>query len=110
MTTSRQQAVVVFLAFAFAYFFSALLRAVTATLAPVFNCVQLFPQLYKTYTTRKVDDLSFYSLVLLFTTNLLWVLHGYFIMDLSLIVAGVISMAVNFSLILLYLRYRKARL
>jgi predicted MFS family arabinose efflux permease len=37
MTTSRQQAVVVFLAFAFAYFFSALLRAVTATLAPVFS-------------------------------------------------------------------------
>ena len=78
-----------------------------ATLAPVFNCVQLFPQLYKTYTTRKVDDLSFYSLVLLFTTNLLWVLHGYFIMDLSLMVAGVISMAVNFSLILLYLRFYK---
>jgi predicted MFS family arabinose efflux permease len=37
MTTSRQQAVEVFLAFAFAYFFSALLRAVTATLAPVFS-------------------------------------------------------------------------
>lgn len=31
---ARRQAVVVFLAFAFAYFFSALLRAVTATLAP----------------------------------------------------------------------------
>jgi predicted MFS family arabinose efflux permease len=37
MTLTRQQAVVVFLAFAFAYFFSALLRAVTATLAPVFS-------------------------------------------------------------------------
>jgi predicted MFS family arabinose efflux permease len=37
MTVTRQQAVVVFLAFAFAYFFSALLRAVTATLAPVFS-------------------------------------------------------------------------
>ena len=31
---ARRQAVLVFLAFAFAYFFSALLRAVTATLAP----------------------------------------------------------------------------
>ena len=78
-----------------------------ATLAPVVNCVQLFPQLYKTYTTRKVDDLSFYSLLLLFTTNLLWVLHGYFIMDASLIVAGLISMAVNASLLVLYLRYTR---
>ena len=31
---SRRTAVVVFLAFAFAYFFSALIRAVTATLSP----------------------------------------------------------------------------
>ena len=83
---------------------------VVATLAPIANCVQLFPQLYKTFTTRKVDDLSFYSLVLLFTTNLLWVLHGYFIMDMSLIIAGLISMAVNLSLMFLYLRYTKKRL
>ncbi|NDG38091.1 MAG: MFS transporter [Betaproteobacteria bacterium] len=34
---TRQQAVWVFLAFAFAYFFSALVRAVTATLAPIFS-------------------------------------------------------------------------
>lgn len=80
-----------------------------ATLAPIVNCVQLFPQLYKTFTTRQVDDLSFYSLVLLFTTNLLWVLHGYFIMDISLIIAGLISMAVNLSLMCLYLRYRKQK-
>ena len=80
---------------------------VVATLAPIVNCVQLFPQLYKTFTTKRVDDLSFYSLVLLFTTNLLWMLHGYFIMDMSLIVAGLISMAVNLSLMVLYLMYRK---
>lgn len=34
MVLSRRDAVVVFLAFAFAYFFSALVRAITATLAP----------------------------------------------------------------------------
>lgn len=34
---TRRQAVWVFLAFAFAYFFSALVRAVTATLAPIFS-------------------------------------------------------------------------
>ena len=37
MSLSRSAAIVVFVAFAFAYFFSALLRAVTATLAPVFS-------------------------------------------------------------------------
>ena len=37
MTIAPRQAVVIFLAFAFAYFLSALLRAVTATLASVFS-------------------------------------------------------------------------
>ena len=36
-TATRSVAVAMFLAFAFAYFFSALLRAVTATLAPAFS-------------------------------------------------------------------------
>jgi predicted MFS family arabinose efflux permease len=37
MTVTRRQAIAIFAAFAFAYFLSALLRAVTATLAPVFS-------------------------------------------------------------------------
>jgi predicted MFS family arabinose efflux permease len=37
VSLTRRQAVWVFLAFAFAYFFSALVRAVTATLAPIFS-------------------------------------------------------------------------
>ena len=78
-----------------------------ATLAPIVNCVQLFPQLYKTYTTKSVKDLSFYSLLLILITNTLWLLHGYFIFDYSLIVAGLISMTINITLLVLYLRYRK---
>ncbi len=37
MTAARRAPAMVFLAFAFSYFFSALLRAITATLAPVFS-------------------------------------------------------------------------
>jgi MtN3 and saliva related transmembrane protein len=78
-----------------------------ATLAPIVNCIQLFPQLYKTYRTKRVNDLSLYSLLLILTTNLLWLLHGYFIMDKSLIVAGLISMTVNITLLMLYFYYKK---
>ena len=82
------------------------MNLVVATLAPIVNCIQLFPQLYKTNKTKHVKDLSFKSLCLILTTNILWLLHGYFIMDISLIVAGVISLMVNGSLIGLYLRYK----
>ena len=80
---------------------------IVATLAPIINCIQLFPQLYKTYVTKSVKDLSLYSLLLILTTNILWLLHGYFIFDLSLIVSGVISMIINTTLLTLYFLYRK---
>jgi len=77
-----------------------------ATLAPIVNCVQLFPQVYKTYKTKQVRDLSVHSLLLLLTTNLLWFTHGYFIMDVSLLVSGGISLLVNSFLLFLYFLYR----
>ena len=84
-----------------------MIRLIIATLAPIVNCIQLFPQLYKTYKTKSVKDLSFYSLLLILTTNILWLLHGYFIFDISLIVAGIVSIIIIIALLTLYLLYRK---
>ena len=75
-------------------------------LATMTSCIQMVPQLYKTYTTRSVTDLSLYSLLLIFTTNVLWALHGYFIADSSLLVAGLLTATVNAALILLYFKYQ----
>lgn len=84
-----------------------MLPFIVATVAPIVNCIQLFPQLYKTYMSKKVNDLSLHSLLLILTTNILWLLHGYFIFDMSLIVAGVISTVINITLLTLYWNYRK---
>ena len=84
-----------------------MLPFIVATSAVVVNCIQLFPQLYKTYMTKSVKDTSLYSLILISTTNLLWLLHGYFIGDISLIVAGIVSMIVNLALLTLHFLYRK---
>ena len=74
-----------------------------ATLAPIVNCVQLAPQLWKTYTTKSAKDLSLYSIALILATNVLWLLHGYFIFDASLLVASSIAFAINLSLFVLVL-------
>ena len=84
-----------------------MIQFIVATLAPIVNSIQLFPQLYKTYITKSVKDLSLYSLSLILLTNLLWLLHGYFIIDISLIVAGTVSMIINIALLILYFLYRK---
>ena len=80
--------------------------SIVALLAPIVNCIQLVPQLVKTSVTKKVDDLSYQSLLLILFTNLLWLLHGYFIKDWSLIVAGIVSIIINLSLIGFYLKYK----
>ena len=80
---------------------------IVSILAPIVNAVQLFPQLYKTYSTKSVKDLSLPSLSLILLTNLLWLLHGYFIKDTSLLVAGSISMVINIAILRLYFIYKK---
>jgi uncharacterized protein with PQ loop repeat len=79
---------------------------IIATLAPIINCVQLLPQLYKTYSTKEVGDLSLGSLLLILLTNVLWFLHGYYISDISLIVSGSLSILINTLLLTLYFCYR----
>lgn len=80
---------------------------IIATLAPLVNSIQLIPQVYKTYITKSVKDLSLYSLSLILITNLLWLLHGYFIFDISLITAGIFSTTINLVLLIMYFVYSK---
>ncbi len=77
-----------------------------AILAPIFNCVQVLPQLWKTYRTKRVKDLSWYTISLMISTNLLWFLHGYFIFDIPLLISGGINLIVNSSLMALYMKYK----
>lgn len=75
-------------------------------LAPVINCVQMAPQVYKTYLTKRVDELSGYSLGMLLATSILWFVHGYFIQDLSLQVSGLISILINVTLCIMFYKYK----
>ena len=83
------------------------MSGVVAVLAPFISCIQFMPQLYKTFTTKKVKGLSLVSLGLMTTSSFLWLIHGYFILDISLLVGGVIAVSVNTLLIILYFLYRR---
>lgn len=84
---------------------AAAVATAVAVAAPLVNCVQLIPQLYKTFITRSVADLSLYSLLLILVTNLLWFAHGLFIKDTSLLLSGFVSLLVNGTLLALYFLY-----
>lgn len=82
-----------------------MIPTIVAILAPMVNSIQQIPQLYRTYKTKKVRNISFYSLLLILITNLLWLAHGYFIMDYPLIISGIISTFINTNLLFLYWFY-----
>ena len=82
-----------------------MIPSIIGILAPLFSCLQLVPQLYKIYITKSVNDLSYYSLIFIVLTTLLWTFHGYFIKDAALFIAGIISLFINGSLFALYIKY-----
>jgi uncharacterized protein with PQ loop repeat len=75
-----------------------------AIIIPVLSSVQQLPQLYKSYTTNSVADLSIESLVIIIITNILWFFHGYFIRDFTLIISAAVSVVINTALISLCLK------
>lgn len=78
---------------------------IVATLAPIFSSIQLLPQLYKTYTTKSVHDLSYITLLIILLSNILWLLHGYFIQDFPLLLSGILGAIVNMTLLVLFCIY-----
>lgn len=76
---------------------------IIAILAPIVNCIQLFPQLLKIYKTKKVRDLSLYSIFLLLLTSILWTIHGLFIMDYSIIIGSLITTIININILFFFL-------
>jgi len=84
-----------------------LLRLSIAIIVPIITSIQLLPQLYKTYKTKSVGDISFYTILFILINNILWTIHGYFIVDYSLIMSGIFSIIINSMLFVLYIIYNK---
>ena len=66
----------------------------------------LIPQVYKTYQTKSVEDLSWGMLGIFFLNCMFWTTYGLLTNALPIILTNVISLAVNITLITLKVRYR----
>lgn len=82
------------------------LPLIVAIMAPVMSTVNMVPQIYKIYKTKRVRDISLTMIILLIITNLFWFLHGYFIMDLSILASCIIGFLQNFFMLTFYLLYK----
>lgn len=87
-----------------------MLKLAVASIVPITTSIQLLPQLLKTYETKSVKDLSLYTLLLILLNNLLWLFHGLFIYDYSLIISGIVSLIINLILFGFYIYYSNIKL
>ena len=77
--------------------------------AGIFTSVSLLPQLIKIIKHKKAEDISLFYLAILFVGLALWVWYGTLREDLPIIVTNSFSLIINGLVIILGIRYKKAR-
>ncbi len=64
------------------------------------------PQIIKSLKTKKVKDLSFIMLVLLILGSFLWMIYGFLIMSLPVIIMDAVAVCINLFLLSIKIKYQ----
>jgi len=76
-----------------------------AVMAPMLNMIQTVPQLLHTWREKTLDGLSIHSIGLMMLVEILWLMHGYYINDYSLMISSLVIFMVNLCIIGMYIMY-----
>ena len=76
-------------------------------LAALLTTIAFLPQLYKTWQTKSADDVSLVMLILFITGLFCWIIYGFKINSIPILVANIITFIFNFSILVLKISYRK---
>ncbi len=87
-----------------------MMRIAVSYLAVIVNSIYQVPQLFKIIKTNSVNDISLVALALLAFNNILWVMHGYFINDNTLIVSSVLNLSLNLVIVCLFFKHRTKKI
>ncbi len=78
-------------------------------LAALLTTIAFLPQLYKTWQTKSADDVSLVMLILFITGLFCWIIYGFKINSIPILVANIITFIFNFSILILKITYRKTK-
>ena len=76
-------------------------------LAALLTTIAFLPQLYKTWNTKSADDVSLIMLILFIIGLICWIIYGLKIHSIPIIVANIVTLIFNFSILILKLIYNK---
>ena len=76
-------------------------------LAAILTTAAFLPQLIKTLKTKKADDVSLITLIMFIVGVLLWIIYGYKISSIPILLANVITFVLNFLILISKIYYSK---
>ena len=75
--------------------------------AAILTTLAFLPQLIKTLTTQKADDVSLITLIMFLTGVLSWVVYGYKISSVPILMANIITFTLNFLILIFKIIFAK---
>ncbi len=64
---------------------------ITGYTAGALTTIAYIPQVYKVWKTKKADDVSFWMYLVMFQGVLMWLIYGFFISSMPIIVANSVT-------------------
>lgn len=76
-------------------------------IAGVLTTLAYLPQVIKTWKTRSATDLSWSMLIILCSGIILWLVYGFYVHDLPILLANIVTFILASIILILKLRYGK---
>lgn len=81
------------------------LTTLIGLIAAICTTVSFVPQIVKILETKRTDDVSFSMYAVICTGIFLWIVYGFLIMDIPLLLANTISFILAMSVLILKIRH-----
>ncbi len=75
--------------------------------AAILTTVAFLPQLIKTLKTKKADDVSLVTLIMFICGVVSWIIYGYAISSLPILIANIITFILNFFILISKIYYER---
>ena len=75
--------------------------------AAILTTLAFLPQLIKTLKTQKAEDVSLITLIMFLTGVLSWVVYGYKISSVPILIANIITFILNFLILIFKIIFAK---
>ena len=78
--------------------------------AALLTTIAFLPQLYKTWKTKSADDVSLFMLIIFILGLIFWIIYGIKINSIPILIANIITLIFNSSILILKITYRKNKI